>query len=171
MSVQIAWGITGASHFLKETFDVMNRVVEPNRIKVATYLSSAGVQVVKMCGFWNKLEQISSGGYLQEVFTETEEGPSFPHAGRFNRGIYKALIVSPASGNTVAKIVHGIADTLVTNAIAQAQKEKFQFTSCLQTSKEVSLKPRCRTVLSEASANCANHVQLLVYAIILPCEF
>lgn len=31
-------------------------------------------------------------------------------------------MVSPASANTVAKVVHGIADTLVTNAGASAQK-------------------------------------------------
>ena len=32
------------------------------------------------------------------------------------------MIVSPATANTVSKIVHGIADTLVTNAVAQAGK-------------------------------------------------
>ena len=32
------------------------------------------------------------------------------------------MIVSPTTANTVAKIVHGISDTLVTNAVAQAGK-------------------------------------------------
>ena len=32
------------------------------------------------------------------------------------------MIVSPTTANTVSKIVHGIADTLVTNAVAQAGK-------------------------------------------------
>ena len=122
MSVSIAWGITGASHFLKETFKTMHKVVKTNKVNVTTYLSSAGAQVVRMCGLWNQLERISNGNYLQEVATETEEGASSPRAGRLLRGIYKALIVSPASGNTVAKVAYGIADTLVTNAIAQAQK-------------------------------------------------
>jgi dihydromethanopterin reductase (acceptor) len=122
MSVPIAWGITGASHFLKETFETMRRVVKTNKVTVTTYLSSAGVQVVRICGLWNQLEQISNGNYLQEVLTENEEGAGSPRAGRLLRGIYKALIVSPASGNTVAKVAYGIADTLVTNAIAQAQK-------------------------------------------------
>jgi|YelNatPaOPRAMG01_1025707.scaffolds.fasta_scaffold00284_28 dihydromethanopterin reductase (acceptor) len=122
MAVQIAWGITGAGHFLKETFDVMGKVAELKKVKVTAYVSSAGIDVVKMYGFWDKLRLISPGKYLQEVFVEVEEGPSAPHAGRFNRKIYKALIVSPASGNTVAKVVHGIADTIVTNAVAQAQK-------------------------------------------------
>ena len=122
MAVQIAWVITGAGHFLKETFDVMGQLVKGNKVTVTTYLSSAGEQVVKMYGFWSKLERISPGGYLQEVLTESEEGPGFSHAGRFALGLYQALIVSPASGNTVAKIVCGIADTLATNAVAQAQK-------------------------------------------------
>ncbi len=78
--------------------------------------------MVRICGLWNQLEQVSNGSYLQEVLTETEEGAGSPRAGRLLRGIYKALIVSPASGNTVAKVAYGIADTLVTNAIAQAQK-------------------------------------------------
>jgi dihydromethanopterin reductase (acceptor) len=122
MSVPIAWGITGASHFLKETFETMQRVVKTNKVRVTTYLSSAGAQVVRICGLWNQLEQISNGNYLQEILTQTEEGAGSPRAGRLLRGIYRALIVSPASGNTVAKVACGIADTLVTNAIAQAQK-------------------------------------------------
>ena len=122
MSLPIAWGITGASHFLKETFETIRKVVKTNKVKVTTYLSSAGAQVVKIYGLWNQLEQISNGNYLQEILTEIEEGAGSPRAGRLLRGIYKALIVSPASGNTVAKVAHGIADTLVTNAIAQAQK-------------------------------------------------
>ncbi len=122
MSVPISWGITGASHFLEETFETMHKVVKTNKATVTAYLSSAGTHVVRMCGLWNQLEQISNGNYLQEILTETEEGAGSPRAGRLLRGIYKALIVSPASGNTVAKVAYGVADTLVTNTIAQAQK-------------------------------------------------
>jgi len=122
MATQIAWVITGAGHFLKETFDVMDQLVRGNKVTVTTYLSSAGEQVVKMYGLWRKLEQISPGGYLQEIFTENRDDPGFSHAGRFALDLYQALIVSPASGNTVAKIVCGIADSLATNAVAQAQK-------------------------------------------------
>ena len=122
MAVQIAWAITGAGHFMKETFDVMSQLVKDEKVTVTTYLSSAGEQVVKMYGLWSKVKQISPGGYLQEILTESEEGPGFSHAGRLVMNLYSALIVSPASGNTVAKIVYGIADTLATNAVAQAQK-------------------------------------------------
>jgi len=53
-----------------------------------------------------------------------DERFSFPITGRLSLGRYDLLIVSPATANTVAKIVHGIADTLVTNAVAQAGKGK-----------------------------------------------
>ena len=62
MAAQIAWAITGAGHFLKETFAVMGQLVKDNKVSVTTYLSSAGEQVVKMYGLWSKLEQISPGG-------------------------------------------------------------------------------------------------------------
>lgn len=122
MAVQIAWAVTGAGHFLEETFDVMSQLVRSKKVTVTTYLSSAGEQVVKMYGLWSKLEQISPGSYLQEILTENKEGPGFSHSGRLVLNLYQALVVSPASGNTVAKIVCGIADTLATNAVAQAQK-------------------------------------------------
>jgi dihydromethanopterin reductase (acceptor) len=122
MVVQVAWAITGAGQFLEETFDVMDRLVEDNKVKVTSYLSSAGEQVVKMYGLRSKLEHVSPGSYLQEVLTEKMEGPGFSHAGRLVMNMYDAVVVSPASGNTVAKIVYGIADTLSTNVVAQAQK-------------------------------------------------
>jgi len=122
MSITVAWGITGAGHFLKETFEVMGELVREDEVKVTAYLSAAGEQVVKIYGLWKRLTEISNGSYLREILVESGEGPGSPRAGRLLRGVYKALIVSPASGNTVAKTVYGIADTLVTNAIAQAQK-------------------------------------------------
>jgi len=96
--------------------------VENNKILVTSFLSSAGEQVVKTYGLWNKLEQVSSGGYLQEVITEKNQDPGFSHAGRFILDLYDVLVVSPATGNSVAKIAYGIADSLVTNVVAQAQK-------------------------------------------------
>lgn len=117
---KIAWGITGAGHFLPETFDVMEGLAR--RHAISCFLSPAGGRVVRIYGLWGRLSKICSGGYYREVILETEQGPAFPLAGRFVRGTYDALIVSPASANTVAKVVLGIADTLVTNAIAQAEK-------------------------------------------------
>jgi dihydromethanopterin reductase (acceptor) len=54
--------------------------------------------------------------------TEAEQKSSYPIAGRFSLGKYDLLVVSPTTSNTIGKIVNGIADTLITNIIAQAGK-------------------------------------------------
>ncbi|MBS7620315.1 hypothetical protein KEJ21_06705 [Candidatus Bathyarchaeota archaeon] len=122
MKVKAAWGITGAGHYLKETFDMVRNISRSGNVSVTTFLTRAGVEVVKAYGLWNALREISPGGYYQEIFTDGDQGASAFKAGRFFRGIYRFLLVSPATANTVAKIVHGIADTLVTNAVAEAQR-------------------------------------------------
>ena len=117
---KIGWGITGAGHLLQETFGVMEKLARKH--SVSCFISSAGERVVHIYGLQQKLSEICPGNYYQEVILETEQGAAFPLAGRFLRKTYDALIVSPASANTVAKIIAGITDTLVTNAIAQAEK-------------------------------------------------
>lgn len=117
---KMGWGITGAGYFLQETFDVMEKLARKHA--VSCFISSAGERVVRIYGLWQKLSEICPGNYYREVILEAEQGAAFPLAGRFLRRTYDALIVSPASANTVAKIIAGITDTLVTNAIAQAEK-------------------------------------------------
>jgi dihydromethanopterin reductase (acceptor) len=75
-----------------------------------------------MYGLYSDLPNISRGGYLEEIILEREEGYSSPRAGRFMMGKFDLLIIAPATGNTVAKIAHGIADSLVTNAAALSNK-------------------------------------------------
>jgi len=58
------------------------------------------------------------------VIYESLEGSPFFSAGIFYTKKFDAVIVSPATANTVAKIVRGIADTLVTNVVAQAIKNR-----------------------------------------------
>ncbi|WP_456483911.1 dihydromethanopterin reductase (acceptor) [Methanopyrus kandleri] len=120
MGLRIGWGITGAAHLLVETFKIMKEISREHRI--SAFLSEAGEEVVRMFGLWDDLREICPGGFYREVFTQSEEGASCPIIGRFALGKYDLLIVSPATANTVAKIAHGIADTLVTNAVAQAGK-------------------------------------------------
>jgi dihydromethanopterin reductase (acceptor) len=75
-----------------------------------------------MYGLERSLFHISNGNYLEERFYEREQGSSFPKAGRMLLKRYDALILTPATSNTTAKLAYGIADTLVTNAVAQAIK-------------------------------------------------
>ncbi|MEM2212009.1 MAG: dihydromethanopterin reductase (acceptor) [Candidatus Nezhaarchaeales archaeon] len=118
----IAWAITGAGHYLAETFNVMLNLVKKHNFKITVFLSAAGLEVVRMYGLLDKLKEVARGGYLSEIFTDDTQGSSYPKSARLARGVYKALVVSPATANTVAKIVNGITDNLVTNAVAHAQK-------------------------------------------------
>lgn len=121
--MNIAWGITGAGHFLSDTFEIFHNLKEENPdLKVTSFISRAGEEVIQMYGLMKKLNTISNGGYLEEVFLERDQGASVPKTGRFLLDRYDALIVSPSTSNTTAKIAYGIADTLVTNAVAQAVK-------------------------------------------------
>jgi flavoprotein len=43
-------------------------------------------------------------------------------AGLLQIGKYDLLVVAPLTANSTAKIAHGIADTLITNAVAQTLK-------------------------------------------------
>ncbi|MDP2844952.1 MAG: dihydromethanopterin reductase (acceptor) [Candidatus Methanoperedens sp.] len=121
--MNLAWGITGAGHFLHESFNVFKKLKQKKpELKVTTFLSRAGEEVIRMYGLANELTNISTGNYLEECFCEREQGASFPKTGRCLLQRYDALIISPATSNTTAKLACGIADTLVTNAVSQAVK-------------------------------------------------
>lgn len=117
---RIGWGLTGAGSFLFDTFDIMEEIAENQNL--SCYLSSAGERVVHIYGLWERLKELCPGSYYREIILESEQGAASPLSGRFQRGRYETLIVSPASANTVAKASIGIADSLVTNAISQARK-------------------------------------------------
>ena len=121
---RIAWGITGAGHHLRETFELFVRTKEVygDCVAVTSFVSRAAEEVARVYGLFQLLDRVSPGGYMEEVILEREQGWSYPKTGRFSRGIYDALFVSPTTSNTVAKIAHGIADSLVTTAVAHAVK-------------------------------------------------
>ena len=121
--MNLAWGITGAGHFLRESFEVFKGLKRNKpELKITTFISRAAEEVIRMYGLAEEISSISCGGYLEERFYEREQGASFPKTGRFLLQRYDALVVAPATSNTTAKLAYGIADTLVTNAVAQAVK-------------------------------------------------
>ncbi|MBD3192662.1 MAG: hypothetical protein GF308_18620 [Candidatus Heimdallarchaeota archaeon] len=61
---------------------------------------------------------------LHDVIFENDEGASYPSAARAANDKYDYIIISPATGNTVAKIATGIADNLVTNLAVLGSKTK-----------------------------------------------
>lgn len=119
--MRIAWGITGAGHLLQESVEVLVKLSENHEVTVL--LSGAGEEVLKMYGLFETVKELTGGKY-RELVRENDQRESFPMTGRFSLGTYDMLLVSPATSNTIAKIVNGIADTLITNAVAQSGKGK-----------------------------------------------
>ncbi len=89
--------------------------------QITVFISQAGLEVVRIYGLEAKLKSIANGSYYREL-VKPSNGASCSKAGRLLLGAYKALIASPATANTIAKVVRGIADTPPTIAIAQAIK-------------------------------------------------
>ncbi len=121
---KVAWGITGAGHYLKESFELFLRVSGRGDVDVSitSFVSRAAEEVARVYGLFQHLQVISPGNYMEEVILESAQGWSYPKTGRFSRGNYTALFISPTTSNTVAKIASGIADSLITNAVAHAVK-------------------------------------------------
>jgi dihydromethanopterin reductase (acceptor) len=120
--LKVMWCITGAGCLLEESFDAVEELKRRGSVKVTTALTRAGEEVVRIYGLQDRLRRISPGSHYEELLTERSEGASGYRMGRLARGLYDLLFVSPASANTVAKLVAGIADTMATNAVAQAVK-------------------------------------------------
>lgn len=113
---RIAWGITGSGDMIKETYDVMVDIKKKTDLEFMVFLSKEGETVLKWYRMWND---------IQRDFTnfKTDAGPNSPFiAGPLQVGFYDLLLVAPATANTVAKIVNGIADSLVTNTVSQTAK-------------------------------------------------
>jgi len=107
---RIAWAITGAGHALEECIETLLKLE-----RVDVFLSRAAEEVLQIYRLDGRLD--ASG-----VRTYRETSASAPLVGRFFSGVYGMLVVAPATSNSVAKFVHGISDTLVTNFFAQAGK-------------------------------------------------
>lgn len=117
----VAWGLTGAGAFLRESINVIEELSRRG-FAITVYVSRAAEELLNMYGVREALERAVAGKYPSEVIYESEEGFSYPRAARVYRHPYAATVISPASMNTVAKIVNGIADSLVTNLAMHSLK-------------------------------------------------
>ncbi len=153
--MNIMWGITGAGCFLRESFEAVEESKRNFNVKVTIALTRAGEELVRIYGLEDRLKNISPGRYYEEVLTEGTEGRSGYRIGRLAAGLYDALFVSPATANTVAKIVMGIADTLVTNAVAQAVKGGVPVLIVPTDQKELIETPLPHRVDREACVGCS----------------
>jgi flavoprotein len=111
--MRIAWAFTGAGHFLRESVEIVGSLGVP----VDVFLSRAASEVLAMYGLTGRLDECASS-------VTKEEGYSFAVTSKLCVGKYAALIISPATSNTVAKCLCGIADSLVSCMYAQAGKSR-----------------------------------------------
>ena len=121
--MKIAWGITGAGHYLRESIDVMEQIMKAGH-QVDIMISAAAEKVMEMYGVFNRVQKLNET-YKKEgvhLYYEQNQAPAFPICARFNLHYYDLLILSPLTANSVAKINVGIADTLITNIFAQMLK-------------------------------------------------
>ncbi len=107
---RLAWALTGSGHYLRECLDLVAA-----RTDVDVFLTRAAAEVLAMYG-------IDLKALRERVTCYRDTAASSPPVGRFYQGHYSRLVVAPATSNTVAKMVWGISDTLVTNIYAQAGK-------------------------------------------------
>jgi len=114
--LHLLWAITGSGYVLQESIDLMKDLQENYGIKLTVILSKEGAAVVKWYKKWLALTEV-----VEKV--KVEKTPNIPfYSGPLQLGKFDFFLCCPVSANTVAKIVHGIADTLITNCVAQAIK-------------------------------------------------
>ncbi|WP_374089851.1 flavoprotein [Methylomicrobium lacus] len=107
---RLAWAITGSGHYIKECLDFLLTLD-----RVDLYISQAGEEVLRMYGY--DLKEIR-----EKMPVYRDKTASSPPVGLFYKGYYHTFVMAPATSNTVAKCVLGIADSLVTNLYSQAGK-------------------------------------------------
>ena len=107
---RLAWAITGSGHYIEECLNFLLTLDA-----VDLYLSQAAEEVIKMYGF--NLTEIR-----EKMPVYRDKAASSPPVGLFYTGYYHTFVMAPATSNTVAKCVLGIADSLVTNLYSQAGK-------------------------------------------------
>jgi archaeoflavoprotein AfpA len=116
MPTRIVWGITGSGDLISEVFSVMDELAQEKELEITAVLSKAAVTVLNWYKLKDKLPSIA-----RKVFIEEDANTPFI-VGPLQTGQFDCLLVAPATANTVAKVVNGIADTIITNAISQTNK-------------------------------------------------
>ena len=103
---RLAWAITGSGHYLRECLDIMHTLHD-----VDLFLSKAAAEVLQQYGYKHTAGKVYQDKTASSVPVEL-----------FYQGHYHSLVIAPVTSNTIAKMVCGISDNLVTNLYAQAGK-------------------------------------------------
>ena len=115
---KVAWGITGAGDKIQEIIETMKDLKEQSEdiLEIDVYVSKAGETMLK---FYHLDEELKNN--FAKVVVEMNSNSPFL-AGMVQSGKYEFLLIMPASSNTVAKLVNGIGDTLLTNSALMSLK-------------------------------------------------
>ncbi|PKO25581.1 MAG: flavoprotein [Betaproteobacteria bacterium HGW-Betaproteobacteria-8] len=105
---RLAWALTGSGHYLRECLDIISQLEN-----VDLFLSKAAAEILQQYGYKHNVGRIFQDKTASSVPVEL-----------FYQGKYHTLVIAPTSSNTVAKMVAGISDNLVTNLYAQAGKTR-----------------------------------------------
>ena len=115
---KIAWGITGGGDKIAEITQTMIELKEQyaSEVDIHVFVSKNGENMLRFYKQFNVLKQAFSN-------FSVEMNPNAPFlASWVQSGKYDFMLVAPTSSNTVAKIVHGIGDTLITNSVIMSLK-------------------------------------------------
>jgi len=103
---RLAWALTGSGHYLRECIDIIHKLED-----VDLFLSKAAAEILQQYGYSHNVGRVFHDKTASAVPVEF-----------FYQSVYHTVVIAPASSNTVAKMVCGISDNLVTNIFAQAGK-------------------------------------------------
>lgn len=113
---RVLWGITGSGDRIQEVLGAMQTLNGFEGIKLYVIVSRAAEQMLRQYRLWETLNTS-----FNRVTKETNANVPFV-AGPLQVGHYDVFVVAPLTANSTAKIAYGIADTLITNAVAQTLK-------------------------------------------------
>ncbi len=115
---KIAWGITGAGDKIAEILEVMKDLKKQSEdvVEIEVFISKAADTVLKFYRLEDELKR-----NFPKVQVELNSNSPFLAAWLQMRK-YEFLLIAPATSNTVAKLVNGIGDTLITNSAIMSLK-------------------------------------------------
>jgi archaeoflavoprotein AfpA len=116
--LKVAWGITGAGDKIAEIIETMKDLQKQSEgtVEIHVFLSKAAETMLK---FYRLDEELKKS--FAKVTVESNANSPFL-AGMVQSHKYEFLLIMPASSNTVAKLVNGIGDTLLTNSAIMSLK-------------------------------------------------
>jgi archaeoflavoprotein AfpA len=115
---KIAWGITGGGDRIAEIVKVMVELKEQYaaEVDIHVFVSKNGETMLRFYKQFDVLKQ-EFANFSVEVNANAPFLASWVQSGK-----YDFMLVAPTSSNSVAKVVNGIGDTLITNSVIMCLK-------------------------------------------------